>query len=63
MKTIYFTKLFLTGNLKDLSATCWVSYPTVEDCAKRIYIGKKGIDAITKARWIVTDASFQKYQR
>ena len=63
MTTIYFTKTFTSGNLKGLSVPQKLSYPTVEQCAKVIHTGKTGKDIITKAKWIITDCSFQNYQR
>ena len=61
MHTIYYTKLFASGNLKGLSVNCefTASLPT----CKRIRLHSTGKDIITGARYEITDVSFQKYAR
>lgn len=63
MTTIYFSKTFLSGHLTGLTVHGHLAYPTVETCAKMVHVGKTGKDYGTKARWIITDASFQNYAR
>jgi hypothetical protein len=63
MHHIYYSKTFITGILKGLTVHSTLTYPTVEHCAKAIYIGKQGRDCITGTKWIITDASFQNYSR
>lgn len=65
MDTIYFTKRFLTGNLAGLSVTSHLRFDRlrVAEVTRKLRIGSKGRDCITKDRWIVTDASFQNYAR
>lgn len=63
MQTIYFTKKFTSGNLKGISVVSNVSFETVQRCADFAKIGRKGKDVLTNARWVITDRSFQNYQR
>lgn len=62
MKTIYFTKLFKSGVLKGLCHTSQASFSELSSCA--LYkIGATGKDVITGTKWVIVDASFQKYAR
>jgi hypothetical protein len=65
--TIYFTKQFTSGILKGLAVNTSVSFATLE-AASQFASGysdrtKSHRDIITKDRFLVTDLSFQKYDR
>jgi hypothetical protein len=63
--TIYYKKLFKSGNLKGFIVSCLVSFPdsSLERYAKTFRIGHKGSDCITKSRYEIVDASFQDFNR
>ncbi len=67
MTTIYYTKRFDSGLLKGLTANCSIPMPddaeTIQHYARKLHVGAKGRDVITKTRWTIVDASFQNYQR
>ncbi len=64
MTTIYFTKRFTSGPLKNLCAISEASFPTVNECADYAKLGRKGKDKFgTKSDWIIVDRSFQNYRR
>jgi len=62
---LYFTKRFDSGLLQGLSVHSSISFPASETVrySKRFQRGATGRDLITKARWTITDASFQNYVR
>lgn len=62
MVTVYCSKLFTSGTLKGLTVPMVLKNVTL-DTAKQFAIGRKGSDCITKARWVIADASFQSYHR
>lgn len=59
MQTIYYTKTFTSGLLKGISVTEKVTKSDVSFWR----IGRTGEDYGTRARWVITDASFQNYAR
>ena len=63
MTRIYFTKRFTGGILKGLSINDSTWFDTPERASKAYHIGKRGRDTITRTPWVITDASFQKYDR
>jgi hypothetical protein len=67
MKTVYFTKQFLSGALKGISINTQVSFATQEaaDSFARGYSDRSAThkDVLTQTRFRVTDVAFQKYAR
>jgi len=59
--TIYFSKLFLSGDLKGITVHSQLT-GSPSTC-RRIQIHKEGKDIITKARYRIVDAAYQKYTR
>ncbi len=61
LQTVYYSKLFTSGTLKGL--TVHQSVCASPSTLKGIRIGAKGSDCITRAKWIIVDASYQNYIR
>jgi hypothetical protein len=59
LHTIYYTKLFTSGNLKGIVVHQKISTSFPDDFRK----GKTGKDLFTKDKWIIVDASYQNYIR
>ena len=61
MNTIYFSKRFLSGTLKGLTVHQSVtgSPRTLASFVK----GHTGRDAVTRAKFVIVDASYQNYVR
>ena len=59
MDTIYYTKLFLTGNLKGIS----INTQVITDFPMKYAKWTKGKDVITGDKFQITCASFQNYSR
>lgn len=60
MTRIYYSKLFLSGLLRGLVVPTESWAMTPEEAAARWHVGMEGRDCITKSRFRIVDASFQK---
>ena len=64
-RTIYYSKRFDSGLLKGITVHGSISFPA--ECfdyyAKRFRKGTTGHETITRAKFTITDASFQNYRR
>ena len=61
LRTIYYSKLFLSGNLKGITVHCEMTGSPIT--LSRIKMHKEGKEVITNAKYRITDVSYQKYTR
>ncbi|PYS87686.1 MAG: hypothetical protein DMF62_11760 [Acidobacteria bacterium] len=62
MTTLYFTRLFIRGNLNGLTHTDKISFPSVARCVQwKDAINKNA--SLGRLDYRIVDSSFQNYQR
>lgn len=64
-ETIYFTRRFLTGVLTGIRVHDKIAFPASmrEDYARKFRRGTMRKEALTGAKYVITDAAFQSYAR
>lgn len=63
MTKFYYQKLFTSGNLKGITVNCEISFENTHRAQawtrQFCYLGYKGSDAVTRARYTIVYSSFQ----